>query len=43
MLCNLWKILEKSGENKSKLRETYPNNHENFENSKSRVQFCWLL
>ena len=31
--------LIKSGENKNKLRIMYPKNHENFKNSKPRVQF----
>ena len=35
--------LKKSGENKNKLRKIYPNDHENFKNSKSRGQFYWLL
>ena len=39
----LWKIFKKSGENKNKLRTTYLKNHENFENSKSRVQFYWFF
>ena len=34
---------KKSGENKNKLRKIYPNNHENFKNSKPRVQFYWFL
>ena len=32
----------KSGENKNKLRHIYHNNHENFKNSKSSVQFYWF-
>ena len=28
-----------SGQNKKTLRTTYPKNHENFKNSKSKVQF----
>ena len=31
--------LKKSGENKNKLRTTYPRNQKDFENSKHRVQF----
>ena len=34
---------KKSGENKNKLRTIYPKNHENFKNSKPRVQFYWFL
>ena len=37
------KLKKKSGENKNKLRKIYPKNHENFKNSKSRVQFYWFL
>ena len=39
----LWKIFKKLGENKNKLRTIYPKNHENFKNSKPRVQFYWFL
>ena len=35
--------LKKLGENKNKLRTTYPKNHEHFKNSKPRVQFYWFL
>ena len=35
--------LGKSGENKTKLGKIYPNHHENFKNSKPRVQFYWFL
>ena len=40
----LWKIFNKSGEIKNKLRKIYPNNHGNFKNtnSKSRVQLLAL-
>ena len=40
MISMLWKIFEKLGEIKNKLRKIYPNYHENFKNtnSKSRVQ-----
>ena len=37
------KIFQKWGENKNKLRKAYPKNHENFKNSKPRVQFCWFF
>ena len=33
------KLRKKSGKNKNKLRTIYPKNHENFKNSKPRVQF----
>ena len=36
-------FLKKSGKNKGKLRTRYPNNHENFKNSKPRVRFYWFL
>ena len=39
----LWKKNLKSGQNKKTLRTTYPKNHENFKNSKSKVQFYWFL
>ena len=32
-----------SGKNKNKLRTIYHKNHENFKNSKPRVQFYWFL
>ena len=35
--------LKKSGKNKNKLRTIYPKNHENFKNSKPRIQFYWFL
>ena len=41
--CIMEKNFKKIGENKSKLRKIYPNNHENFKNKKSRVQFYWLV
>ena len=31
------------GKNKNKLRTLYTKTHENFKNSKPRVQFYWLL
>ena len=34
---------KKSGENKNILQTICPKNHENFKNSKSRVQFYWFL
>ena len=34
---------KKLGKNKNKLRAIYPKNHENFKNSKPRVQFYWFL
>ena len=34
---------KKLGENKNKLRTLYPKNHENFKNSKPKVQFYWFL
>ena len=30
------------GENKKKLRTIYPKNHEDFKNSKPRIQFYWF-
>ena len=39
----LWKIKKKSRESKNKLRTIYPKNHEDFKNSKPRVQFFWFL
>ena len=35
--------LIKIGKNKNKLRTIYPKNHENFKNSKPRIQFYWFL
>ena len=37
------KLKKKSGENKNKLRTTYPKNHENSKSSKPRIQFYWFL
>ena len=37
------KMFKNSKKNKNKLRTTYPKNHENFKNSKPRVQFYWFL
>ena len=39
----IMKNLKKLGENKNKLRTIYPKNHENFKNSRLRVQFYWFL
>ena len=39
----LWEIFKKSRENKNKLKTIYPKNHENFKNSKSKVQFYWFV
>ena len=33
----------KSGRNKNKLKTIYPKNHENFKNSKPKVQIYWFL
>ena len=37
------KFKKKSGENKNKLRTTYPQNHENFKNNNPRAQLYWFL
>ena len=45
-IINHYCIIEnkkKLGENKKKLRTIYPKNHENFKNSKPKVQFYWFL
>ena len=36
-------IKKRSRKNKNKLRTIFPKNHENFKNSKPRVQFYWFL
>ena len=37
------KFKKKSRKNKNKFWKIYPKNHENFKNSKPRVQFYWFL
>ena len=39
----IMEIKKKLGENKNKLRTIYHKNHENFKNSKPRIQFYWFL
>ena len=37
------KLRKKLVKNENKLRTIYPKNHDNFKNSKYRVQFYWFL
>ena len=43
LLLHYRKLNKKLGYNKNKLRIVYPNNHEEFKNSKLRIQFYWFL